>query len=226
MARFFTKDHERYEELLMEHLDGRLDADGESRLQAHMQECSDCAVELQELEAATTLVRSQPQAEPPRSFALPLTASQPTPQRAPLFGGLWQWVGAGSAALLRSMQVATAAAALFLVALVGMDVTGVVGGPESQSFAGGDGASQDMRGMEAEPEAAPQDDSSGAIGPSILEEPPAEDSDGGRQEQPAQPALSVDRGVLEWAKLGLSGLTALLAIGVVWLTWHIHRSPF
>ena len=107
----------RREALITERLDGALDAAGERELAEAAAADPELARDIVELEAATALLREQPQQAAPRSFAL----SAP-PQPAPVPGaGLLQWT-----------QAAAAAAVLALVVLTGADLAGLgaAAGPE------------------------------------------------------------------------------------------------
>ena len=108
--------HTAYERLVTEHVDGVLGTAGEARLQQHLATCESCVVEMREQEAVRSLLRTEALVPTPRSFALPYAPRQ---------------VAAGDSrvtAWLRSMQVATATAAVVLVALVGVSVVDQVGG--------------------------------------------------------------------------------------------------
>jgi hypothetical protein len=103
--------HTAYEALLTEHVDGVISAADDAKLSKHLVTCADCATDLREQMQVRTLLRAEPLVDIPRSFALPYAPrtadlSEPT----------------GIAKLLRGMQVATAAAAMILVALVGLSV--------------------------------------------------------------------------------------------------------
>jgi putative DNA primase/helicase len=119
MGRLFGNRHREYEELVTEHLDGRIDEAGAAKLQAHLASCDTCAADLRELEAVRTLLRAEPPVEAPRSFALPYAPRRAEAERSP---GMLGWAGGRTAAWLRSMQVATAAAALVLIALISVEV--------------------------------------------------------------------------------------------------------
>lgn len=111
MMNIFSNRHSAYEILLTEHIDGVISAADDAKLTHHLSTCADCAVDLREQSQIRTLLRAQPLVDAPRSFALPyaprtLETSEP--------GGITK--------LLRSMQMATAAAAMVLVALVGLSV--------------------------------------------------------------------------------------------------------
>jgi len=107
----FGNSHRECEELLTEHLDGRLDETRQAKLDAHLVGCKQCRLELRELQALHALLHAQPLAEAPRSFALPYAPRQAEPTRERF-------------SFLRGMQVATASAAVLLVALIGADLVG------------------------------------------------------------------------------------------------------
>jgi hypothetical protein len=107
--------HTAYERLVTEHVDGLLDEAGEAKLQQHLSTCPSCAVEVREQQAVRTLLMAQPMVAAPRSFALPYAPRQVTTDDSRVTG----W--------LRGMQVATATAALVLVALVGINVVDPTG---------------------------------------------------------------------------------------------------
>jgi hypothetical protein len=111
MMNIFSNRHSKYEMLLTEHLDGVISADDDARLTRHLSTCRDCAADLREQSQIRTLLRAQPLVAAPRSFALPY-APRTVDTSEP--GGITK--------LLRSMQMATAAAAMVLVALVGLNV--------------------------------------------------------------------------------------------------------
>jgi hypothetical protein len=111
MTNLFSNRHSAYEMLLTEHVDGVINATDDAKLSQHLATCATCVSDLREQLAIRTLLRAEPLVAAPRSFALPYAprtalASEP--------GAITK--------LLRSIQVATAAAAMVLVALVGLNV--------------------------------------------------------------------------------------------------------
>jgi hypothetical protein len=214
----FDRERRAYEALVSEHLDGALDADARARLDALLAADPARATQVRELEASVRLLRAQPPARAPRSFAL-RHAPEPAPVRpAPAGGGLLRWA-----------QAATVAASLALVALIGADITGVGSSPTvaleatapvSESFktaadAGADG--QTEMALAPEPTPAPDD---GALGMTALAQ---EAGDGALAEDLpapiAEPAPEpTGRGALEWAQIAAGLTTALLALGTVALT--------
>lgn len=111
MMNIFSNRHSTYEMLLTEHIDGVISAADDAKLTQHLSTCADCAVDLREQSQIRTLLRAEPLVAAPRSFALPyaprtVDTSEPS----------------GITKLMRSMQMATAAAAMVLVALVGLSV--------------------------------------------------------------------------------------------------------
>ena len=108
--------HTAYERLVTEHVDGVLDTAGEARLQQHLATCESCVVEMREQQAVRSLLRAEALVPATRSFALSYAPRQ---------------AAAGDSrvtAWLRPMQVATATAAVVLVALVGVSVVDQAGG--------------------------------------------------------------------------------------------------
>ena len=66
-------EHQRYEDLLMREVDGRLDADGWAELERHLGECDDCSAELEDFrrikqttDAMTARILADAAIEPPR----------------------------------------------------------------------------------------------------------------------------------------------------------------
>ena len=116
MMRLFGNRHSAYKQLVSAHLDGQLDAAGEASLEKHLASCETCAVEIREQSAVRNLLRAQPLVNVPRSFALPYA---PTRAVDPEPG-----LAARAGSLLRGMQVATATAAVVLVALIGVSIVG------------------------------------------------------------------------------------------------------
>jgi hypothetical protein len=218
----FGNNHARYEALVTEHLDGRLDAAGEAALREHLTTCAECAAEVREQQAVLSVLRAQPMVAVPRSFALPYTPRVLVPAESRI------------SRLLRSMQVATAAAALVLVFLVGFNVVAGAStlSPDSDGYealrtAGAEserdaatpdksftGTAEDLgappQSFAPNAESAPNDDVTALTPPQTSSEPRTE-SDGGR------PAM-------EWALIIMSGLTGVLALSVVAATW-LPRKP-
>ncbi|MCH8974791.1 MAG: hypothetical protein IH869_06920 [Chloroflexi bacterium] len=210
LPRVFDRQRRRYEELVTRHLDGVLDAAGETRLQDLLDADPALAAEARELEAVTAVLRAEPLVEPPRSFALPyaparvLAAPRPGP--------------------LRWMQAATATAALVLVTLIGVDL---VVAPATVSEA------PELSAATAEQ--APVASQAAPPPPDALELDAAT-SDGIEQDevQPfpltrslapePEPAPAAGRSALDWAQLGFALATALLALGVALVSWRAARS--
>ena len=129
---------------------------------------------------------------------------------------------------MRTMQVATAAAALTLVALIGVDLGGVVETRQTltivdsarpaaadsaapQAFAeADDGAADDFERAAA---ASPEE----ALSPPTLALPAPAPA----QSEPVPVELLLDdgRSAFRWAEIALGILTAAMALGVVALTW-------
>ena len=102
--------HERTRILLSSYVDGEVTEDEARRVEAHLEGCHECQVELEELRATVSLLSQLPQLEPSRSFRL---IEQPEPLReTPSFA----WGGA----------LATSIAGVLLIALVLGDALGLV----------------------------------------------------------------------------------------------------
>ena len=233
--------HTAYERLVTEHVDGVLDTAGEARLQQHLATCEPCVVEMLEQQAVRSLLRAEALVPATRSFALSYAPRQ---------------AAAGDSrvtAWLRPMQVATATAAVVLVALVGVSVVDQAGGERAP-----EAAAQQMAAAAPEPETGPPvaRSSDGAVPESITSgfapDGPftkglAADSEdvGSRLPAPENaPSLSSpptqllfapdaaaaqadvtndERSVLEWVLLAASMVTAVLALSVVAVTWRGRR---
>ena len=112
---FRRKNRRRFEDLAVEHIDGVLDEQGERLLAELTRADPELSRQLAEMESVTAVVRSQPQAAPPRSFALPYA-----PRHARAEGGMLRWA-----------QALTATAAIVLFSLIGADIGGLDGGLSS-----------------------------------------------------------------------------------------------
>ena len=112
---FRRKNRRRFEDLAVEHIDGVLDEQGERLLAELTRADPELSRQLAEMESVTALVRSQPQAAPPRSFALPYAPRHTQPE-----GGMLRWA-----------QALTATAAIVLFSLIGADIGGLDGGLSS-----------------------------------------------------------------------------------------------
>ena len=112
---FRRKNRRRFEDLAVEHIDGVLDEQGERLLVELTRADPELSRQLAEMESVTAAVRSQPQAAPPRSFALPYA-----PRQARTEGGMLRWA-----------QALTATAAIVLFSLIGADIGGLDGGLSS-----------------------------------------------------------------------------------------------
>src|SRR5439155_25392529 len=69
-------------EALSAYADGRLDAPAAARVEAHLASCGACRARVEGLREVRTMLRSLPEAEPPRSFRirpLDLTSGSPVP---------------------------------------------------------------------------------------------------------------------------------------------------
>ena len=112
---FRRKNRRRFEDLAVEHIDGVLDEQGERLLAELTRADPELSRQLAEMESVTAVVRSQPQAAPPRSFALPYAPRHAQPE-----GGMLRWA-----------QALTATAAIVLFSLIGADIGGLDGGLSS-----------------------------------------------------------------------------------------------
>lgn len=213
LPRVFDRQRRRYEELVTRHLDGVLDAAGETRLQDLLDADPALALEARELEAVTAVLRAEPLVEPPRSFALPYAPARvPAPPRP----GALRW-----------MQAATATAALVLVTLIGVDLVmapaGVpVGRSEAPELSAATAEQAPAASQAAPPPDAPAIDSAFANGTEqdeVQPFPPA------RSLVPEpEPAPAAGRSALDWAQLGFALATAVLALGVALVSWRAARS--
>jgi hypothetical protein len=216
-----------------------LDEAGEAKLRRHLESCAECRAEVAEQKALLSVLHSEPMLEAPRSFALPYaprTVEAPARGSSPI--GLPYAAGAAVMSfsrVLRGLQVATATAALVLVFLVGINI---VEGPGALESAGEREIATDQTVRLAEtdhedPSLAPQqegaepgktfttngavtdvsDASEGSSSPPIAEVP----QQGALQ--PTQQPADASRSGLEWALIGMSGFTAILALSVVAATW-------
>lgn len=211
--------HARYEALVTEHLDGLLDATGEAKLREHLASCAECAAEVAEQKALLAVLRAEPLVEAPRSFALPYA---PRTVEAPV---------SRVSKLLRSMQVATAAAALVLVFLVGINIVEGPGALEPTDEA----AIQQRMDLTLDPKnrdaAPPESDGFGALSGEIPNESESEVPVTGfapasaPEQTFAEPPVDTTpgRSGLEWALIVMSGFTGLLALSVVAFTWIPRR---
>ena len=110
------KRHSRLQILLSAYIDGEVTPSEAARVEEHLAGCRECVGELSSLRATSSLLRSLPELEVPRSFAL---TEAPAPVR---FAPQLVW----------TTRFATSLAALFLVALLLGDVLGYVGQTRSQ----------------------------------------------------------------------------------------------
>ena len=214
LPRVFDRQRRRYEELVTRHLDGVLDAAGETRLQDLLDADPALALEARELEAVTAALRAEPLVEPPRSFALPYA-----PARVP---------AAPRPGALRWMQAATATAALVLVTLIGIDlVVAPASAPAVVSEAPALSAATAEQAPAASQAAPPSSDAlelDAAVSDGIERdeiEPPAPARSLVPEPEPTPPA---GRSALDWAQLGFALATAVLALGVALVSWRAARS--
>ena len=115
--------HGRMQILLSAYIDGEVTPSEAVRVEEHLAGCEECVSELESLRATSNLLRSLPDLEVPLSFAL---------REAPAPVGF-------TPQLVWTTRFATSLAALFLVALLLVDVLGFVdqtpkSGPQEQEF--------------------------------------------------------------------------------------------
>ena len=217
--------HARYRRLLTERLDGVLNDAGRTRLERHLAGCPSCRRELAELEALTALLRTQPMPEPPRSFILSYAPVQET--RTARFG----------LPSLRALQMATATAAMLLVALIATDLSiGPATLPAADTLL--QTRSQAPEADIAQPGASqPEALQSGARQPEALEmDAAAPPDDTGSTTQTAAPsqvlaapppappqAAAPSRTALDWAQTAAGLATAALALALALLAWRRTR---
>ncbi|MDA1036119.1 MAG: zf-HC2 domain-containing protein [Chloroflexi bacterium] len=176
--KLFRNRHSAYEEMVSGHLDGQLDAAGDASLKKHLTTCEACSNDIREQGAVRDLLRAQPLANVPRSFALPYAPVQVVEP------GL----SARASSLLRGMQIATAAAAVVLVALIGVSIVdpGAPATPQSLATAlesdmgqtGSTTAPESSLGKSTEPTPSLAIEFMAADGPESAPEiaPPADDA--------------------------------------------------
>ena len=102
--------HGRLRELLSAYVDGQVSASEASRVQEHLAACAECRRELEALRATVSLLRSLPQVQSSRSFAL-AEAPEPAGRRWPVAWGA---------------RAAMSVAGLVLAALLVGDAVGLV----------------------------------------------------------------------------------------------------
>lgn len=115
------------DELLSAYLDGQVTAAESTRVEQAQAEDTDIAVRLHMLEQTVDLLRQTPRLAAPRSFVLSEAQVLAAGGRvkagsaAPRSGGFWAWLGAFSP---RTMPLATAAVAVALLLVIGIDLGG------------------------------------------------------------------------------------------------------
>ena len=105
--------HSRLRDQMSSYLDGQVTEAEGRQVEQHVTACEACRAELEELRATVALLSELPELAAPRSFALqslPVIVAPP----APVLWGVW------------ATRVASAAAAVFLVALLVGDAFGIV----------------------------------------------------------------------------------------------------
>ncbi len=159
---FRRKHRRRFEDLAVEHIDGVLDEQGERLLAELTRADPELSRQLAEMESVTALVRSQPQAAPPRSFALPYAPRHTQPE-----GGMLRWA-----------QALTATAAIVLFSLIGADIGGLDAGLSSGGNDSTPAASR--QDMESAPLAGQSEDafsgSAGALESKAATSPPLDEN--------------------------------------------------
>ena len=236
--RSIFRSHERFQQMLSEHLDGRLDPDGQARLQAHLAGCIQCQQAEAELRRVVAALRTVPMAPLPRSFALqrpPLPAPPLRPNRVFTPLGV--------------MQGATAVSALALLTLVFADLAGYppdrLSGP-GRAVALDQAASQVAEGPPTQPAgetvaamAAPAEEpvemaataeepvdgqeaaAAGAPTSSLPEAKQLAPADGAAAAPPLPPAT--ERSLSEWLLIASALATAILALTVTAWAWWLRR---
>ena len=217
MIRRLFRKRDRFDDLLTDAAGGRLDADGMRQLDALAAQNAERQAARDETLALTRLLRSQPPAPVPRSFAL---SAPPEPRRAP--------------ALPRPLQALTATAAVVLVALIAADyatapssglpataqLTAAMEGaqdsePTAESAEAPDDASQSeaMSFAAREPEADSDQSSESASAPApIGAAPPKPESAAAREWR-----------ALDWAVAAAGLATAALALAHLTAVWLARR---
>jgi hypothetical protein len=140
--------HRRTQKNLSAYADGELVAKEKQALEAHLETCEQCQLDLDGLRATMGALRSLPDVEPKRSFALTpemITPARPAPGPAP--------------ALTYGTRLAAAGLAAALVIVFAIDISG--GGQDGDEsgrpvgFAGGPMAERDVPALEDSADGAP-----------------------------------------------------------------------
>ena len=218
--KLFGNTHARYEALVTEYLDGALDDAGEAKLNEHLATCAECAAEVKEQQAMLSVLRATPMAEVPRSFALPYAP--------PVIATSERRVSK----LLRSMQVATATAALVLVALVGVNIaqgpstiqpdTAATQELRTSNMESSDAAAKTDQGTLGIQGIAPSPDAGSSIS-SFAPDAQPNDTSIAASPAPVPQEQAGSRNAVEWALIVMSGFTGVLALAVVAATWLPKR---
>ena len=108
------------EEDLSVYLDGRLPARDKERVDAHLQSCADCSRKLEEMQSLVAEMRRLPQATAPRSFAISPELAAATRREADRVAAGRE--GTAARRVYLGLSGATVAAAVLLVAVVGVDL--------------------------------------------------------------------------------------------------------
>ncbi len=187
---------------LSAYMDGQLDAQRREAMDRHVAECARCREELELMQTVVALLRRVPQVAAPRSFALPSTT--PRPVRYTGYYAL-------------PLRYATVAAAILLVAVVGVDI---VRGQLSAAKGGGQALEQRAEDLQAPTQ------SLGAT--SIAPTPPAPMAEAKSADVEATTAGPVGPSAVDnafrWAKVTLSAVLLVLALVVGAQWWRARRA--
>ncbi len=113
------------DEDLSAYLDARLPARAQERVDAHLQACADCSRKLEELRSLLAEMRSLPEAKAPRSFALSPELAAATRREA---DRARQAERATARRAYLGLSGAAAAAAVLLIAVLGVELAPSLGG--------------------------------------------------------------------------------------------------
>ena len=206
--KIWRRGHQQYRELLSEHLDGRLDVDDRRRLEQHLATCDECVRELESLRATVGLLQRVPMIETPRSFQLQETPAERAPRPA----------------LLWSMQLSTAMAAMLLVALVSADLTGVFGDGttplEADVQTGQEQLAEEATSAAPPPEVAPAAQAEKESAQDTLQAAqPSETS----VADPAKAEEDEGDGLVRKIEIATGALAGLLGVTTLYLTFQRRR---
>jgi len=214
------------EEYLSVYLDGRLPARDKERVDAHLQSCADCSRKLEEMQSLVAEMRRLPQATAPRSFAISPELAAAARREA---GRARQDERTGARRVYLGLSGATVAAAVLLVAVVGVDLFASRGGGQGQATgivatsrqaAGSAATDQAAEGMAGGNEnlapgvapplpSAASDDSKALLGDAAEPTPayaaPSPSGGGATKAQQAQPDNEETQHVWLWVVEGAAG---------------------